>query len=33
LDRNKMVHIITDGGARPNPGAAGWGVLMRQSGR
>jgi ribonuclease HI len=33
LERDKMVHIITDGGARPNPGAAGWGVLMRQSGR
>jgi hypothetical protein len=23
LERDKMVHIITDGGARPNPGAAG----------
>jgi ribonuclease HI len=33
LERDKMVHIITDGGARPNPGAAGWGVLMRQSGK
>jgi ribonuclease HI len=31
VERDKMVHIITDGGARPNPGAAGWGVLMRQS--
>jgi ribonuclease HI len=33
LERDKMVHIITDGGARPNPGAAGCGVLMRQSGK
>jgi ribonuclease HI len=33
LERDKMVHTITDGGARPNPGAAGWGVLMRQRGR
>jgi ribonuclease HI len=33
LELDKMVHIITDGGALPNPGAAGWGVLMRQSGR
>jgi hypothetical protein len=33
LERDKMVHVVTDGGARPNPGAAGWGVLMRQSGR
>jgi ribonuclease HI len=27
-----MVHIVTDGGARPNPGSGGWGALMRQSG-
>jgi hypothetical protein len=33
LERDKMVHIITDGGARPNAGPAGWGVLMRQSGK
>jgi ribonuclease HI len=33
LERDKMVHVVTDGGARPNPGAAGWGVLMRQSGK
>jgi ribonuclease HI len=33
LERDKMVHVITDGGARPNPGAAGWGVLVRQSGK
>jgi hypothetical protein len=33
LDRNKIVHIATDGGAQPNPGSGGWGVLMRQSGK
>jgi hypothetical protein len=33
LERDKMMHIITGGGARPNPGAAGWGVLMRQNGK
>jgi ribonuclease HI len=33
LERDKMAHIITDGGANPNPGPAGWGVLMRQSGK
>jgi ribonuclease HI len=27
-----MIHIITDGGARPNTGAASWGALVRQSG-
>jgi ribonuclease HI len=32
VERDKMVHVVTDGGARPNPGAGGWGVLMRQSG-
>jgi ribonuclease HI len=31
LDPGKMVHIITDGGACPNPGSAGWGALLRQS--
>jgi ribonuclease HI len=30
---DKMVHIATDGGARPDPGAAGWGALIRQNGR
>jgi hypothetical protein len=33
LEADKMIHIVIDGGARPNPGAAGWGELMRQSGR
>jgi ribonuclease HI len=28
-----MVHVITDGHARTNPGAAGLGVLMIRSGR
>jgi hypothetical protein len=33
LEKDKTIHIIMDGGARPNPGAAGWGALIRQSGR
>jgi ribonuclease HI len=33
LDRNKMLHIVRDGGARPNPGSGGWRVPMRQSGK
>jgi ribonuclease HI len=32
VEKDKMVHVVTDGGARPNPGSGGWGVLMRQSG-
>jgi hypothetical protein len=28
---DKMVHIFTDGGARPNPRADGWGFVMRQN--
>jgi ribonuclease HI len=32
VERDKMVHVVTDGRARPNPGSGGWGVLMRQSG-
>jgi hypothetical protein len=27
LDRKKMVQLVTDGGARPNPEAAGWDYL------
>jgi ribonuclease HI len=27
----KMIHIVTDGDARPNPSAAGWGALIRQN--
>jgi hypothetical protein len=30
---NKFVHAITDGGAKPNPGSAGWGAILRQNGR
>jgi ribonuclease HI len=33
LDRSKFVHVITDGGARPNPGSAGWGAIIRQNGK
>jgi hypothetical protein len=31
LDASKVVHIVTDGEARPNPAAAGWGALVRQN--
>jgi hypothetical protein len=30
---DKMVTMTTDGGANPNPGPAGWGVLLRQNGK
>jgi ribonuclease HI len=30
---DKMVTTTTDCGARPNPGSAGWGVLIRQNGK
>jgi hypothetical protein len=33
LERDKLVQIVSDGGARPNPGSAGWGALIRQSGK
>jgi ribonuclease HI len=33
IDREKMIHVVTDGGANPNPGHAGWGAIIRQSGR
>jgi hypothetical protein len=32
LEPDQFVHIITDGGARPNPGSAGWGAIIRQGG-
>jgi hypothetical protein len=32
VDKEKFVHVVTDGGARPNPGNAGWGAILRQSG-
>jgi hypothetical protein len=28
----KTVHVVTDGGANPNPGPAGWGAIIRQNG-
>jgi ribonuclease HI len=28
-----MITMTTDGGANPNPGPAGWGVLIRQNGK
>jgi ribonuclease HI len=33
IDKEKMVTMTTDGGANPNPGPAGWGVLVRQNGK
>jgi hypothetical protein len=33
IERHKMTHVATDGGARPNPGSAGWGALIRQNSR
>jgi ribonuclease HI len=28
-----MIHVATDGGANPNPGPAGHGIVIRQNGR
>jgi ribonuclease HI len=33
ISLNKMIHIATDGGARPNPGNAGWSALIRRNGK
>jgi ribonuclease HI len=33
IDTGKMITMTTDGGANPNPGPAGWGVLIRQNGK
>jgi hypothetical protein len=33
IDTGTMVTMTTDGGANPNPGLAGWGVLIRQNGK
>jgi hypothetical protein len=30
IGRSKMVHVVTDG-ARPDPGAAGWGAVILQN--
>jgi ribonuclease HI len=32
LERDKMVHVMTDRGARPNPGSAGWSPLIKHIG-
>jgi ribonuclease HI len=31
LERGKFIHVLTDGGARPNPGSAGWGAIIHQN--
>jgi ribonuclease HI len=31
IDASKMIYGVTDGVARPNPGTAGWGVIIRQN--
>jgi ribonuclease HI len=33
IDTGKMITMTTDGEANPNPGPAGWGVLVRQNGK
>jgi ribonuclease HI len=33
MQLDKMVTMTTDGGARPNPGNTGWGVLIRENGK
>jgi hypothetical protein len=33
LHKEKMLAMTTDGGDDPNPGSAGWGVLIRQNGK
>jgi hypothetical protein len=33
LTYGKYVHVITDGGASPNPGSAGWGAIIQQNGK
>jgi hypothetical protein len=30
---DKIITMTTDGGANPNPGPAGWGMLVRQNGK
>jgi hypothetical protein len=32
LEPDKLIHVMTDGGANPNPGLAGWGAIIRQNG-
>jgi ribonuclease HI len=31
LHLGQMVHVVTDGGANPSPGPAGWGEVLRQN--
>jgi hypothetical protein len=31
IDRKKLIHVVTDGVVRPNPGAARWGVIICQN--
>jgi ribonuclease HI len=31
IDKAKIIHVVADGGAKPNPSAAGWGILIRQN--
>jgi ribonuclease HI len=31
LEGGKMMHVVTDGGAKLNPGKAGWGATIRQN--
>jgi ribonuclease HI len=31
FDVSKMDHVVTDCGARRNPGKAGWGAIIRQN--
>jgi hypothetical protein len=33
IDQEKMIHVVTDGGANPSTGSAGWGARFRQSKR
>jgi ribonuclease HI len=33
IETDETISVTTDGGARPNPGKAGWGILLRQNKR
>jgi ribonuclease HI len=30
IDREKMIHVVTDGGTNQNPRPTGWGAVVRQ---
>jgi hypothetical protein len=32
IEKDKLVHVVTDGGANPNPGPADWSAIFRQNG-